>query len=69
MKKLSFELQPYHEVVQLIEEIRGEFFFSEREEMGARTLISYALLQFGDRIRLIIERALTVNLLITDGWR
>jgi hypothetical protein len=51
LKKLSFQLQPYREVVQLIEEIRDENF--EKNELNIRVLkhlILYAEYQFDIRV-------------------
>jgi hypothetical protein len=51
LKKLSFQLQPYSEVVQFIEEIRDEKF--EKKVLCIRVLkhlISYAEYQFGSRV-------------------
>jgi tetratricopeptide (TPR) repeat protein len=52
LKKLSHQLQPYLEVVRIIEEIRGEISKKNREQklrvLGH--LLSYADHQFGDRI-------------------
>jgi tetratricopeptide (TPR) repeat protein len=50
MKKLSIQLQPYHEVVRVIEEIHEEHL--TKKKGNTRVLghvISYALYQFGDR--------------------
>jgi hypothetical protein len=52
LKKLSLHLQPYHEVVQLIEEICEEI-SKKNKEQTLRVLghlQSYAAHQFGDRI-------------------
>jgi hypothetical protein len=51
LKKLSFQLKPYREVLQLLEEIRNEKF--EKKELYIRVwkrLISYAEYQFGTRV-------------------
>ena len=51
LKKLSHELQPYHDVIQVIIEIREEK--TEKKELKIRVLghlISYAEHQFGDRV-------------------
>jgi tetratricopeptide (TPR) repeat protein len=51
LKKLSLHLQPYHETVKEIEEIREELSIKKKEEIRVlRHLISYAEHQFGDRI-------------------
>jgi tetratricopeptide (TPR) repeat protein len=50
LKKLFFQLQPYHEVARVIKEIRGER--SKKTQLGIRVLghlISFAEHQFGDR--------------------
>jgi tetratricopeptide (TPR) repeat protein len=50
LKKLSFQLQPYREVLQLLEEIRDEHF--NKVELDVRVwkhLVSYAEHQFGIR--------------------
>jgi Tfp pilus assembly protein PilF len=52
LKNLSFQLQPYHEVVQIIEEILEEI-CKKNKQQGIRVLqhlISYATHQFGDRV-------------------
>jgi hypothetical protein len=51
LKKLSFQLQPYREVVQLIVEIHGEDF--RKAELNIRVgkhLLLYAEYQFGNRV-------------------
>jgi hypothetical protein len=52
LKKLSHQLQPYHEVLRVIEEIREEI-SKKNEQQKLRVLehlLSYAAHQFGDRI-------------------
>jgi hypothetical protein len=51
LKKLSIQLQPYHETTKVIEEIRKEFSIKKIEEVRVLGhLISYAEHQFGDRV-------------------
>jgi tetratricopeptide (TPR) repeat protein len=70
MKKLSFELQPYHEVVRVIEEIREELSTEKMEEKRVLGhLISYALHQFGDRIPGKAYRERASNGERIDNWR
>jgi tetratricopeptide (TPR) repeat protein len=52
LKRLSLQLQPYHEVVRIIKDIQEEA--STKKKHEARTLghlVSYALYQFGDRVQ------------------
>ena len=70
MKKLSFQLQPYHEVVRVIEEIREELSSKKKEEVRVLGhLISYALFQFGDRILGKAYRERAFNGERIDNWR
>jgi tetratricopeptide (TPR) repeat protein len=70
MKKLSFELQPYYEVVRVIEEIRKEPSAKKMEEKRVLGhLISYALHQFGDRIPGKAYRERAFNGERIDNWR
>jgi hypothetical protein len=69
LKKLSFQLQPYHEVIQVIKEIR-EVVVTQKME-NTRVLghsISYALYQFGDRVigKTCRERAFNGECI--DNW-
>jgi hypothetical protein len=69
MKKLSFQLQPYHEVYRVIEEIREEISAKKKEEMRVRGhLISYALYQFGDRVPGKAYRERAFNGERIDNW-
>jgi tetratricopeptide (TPR) repeat protein len=57
LKKLSNQLQPYREVVELIEKIREEEV--KKKDLNVRVwthLISYAEYQFGDRVPLRVYR-------------
>jgi tetratricopeptide (TPR) repeat protein len=70
MKKLSFQLQPYHEVVRVIKEIREAFSTKKKEELRALGhLISYALYQFGDRVPGKAYRERAFNGERIDNWR
>jgi tetratricopeptide (TPR) repeat protein len=70
MKKLSFELQPYHEVVRVIEEIREAVSTKKMEEVRVLGhLISYALFQFGDRVPGKAYRERAFNGERIDNWR
>jgi tetratricopeptide (TPR) repeat protein len=70
LKKLSFELQPYHEVVRVFEEINEEPPPKKKEEMRVlRHLISYALHQFGDRVPGKAYRERAFNSERIDNWR
>jgi tetratricopeptide (TPR) repeat protein len=70
MKKLSFELQPYHEVVRVIGEIREAVSTKKKEELRALGhLISYALYQFGDRVPGKAYRERAFNSERIDNWR
>jgi hypothetical protein len=51
LKKLSLQLQPYHEATKMIEEIREELSIKKKEEIRVLGhLISYVEHQFGDRV-------------------
>jgi tetratricopeptide (TPR) repeat protein len=51
LKKLSLQLQPYHEITKVIEEIQEELSIKKIEEVRVLGhLISYAEHQFGDRV-------------------
>jgi hypothetical protein len=52
LKKLSHQLQPYHEVLRVIEEILEEISKMSKQQKFrvSRHLLSYADHQFGDRI-------------------
>jgi hypothetical protein len=51
LKKLSLELQPYHEVVRVIEEVQEEIFIKQQQNLRVlEHLLSYADHQFGDRV-------------------
>jgi tetratricopeptide (TPR) repeat protein len=70
LKKLSHQLQPYHEVVRVIEEIREEI-SKKNKQQTLRVLghlLSYADDQFGDRIldKFYRERG---NGECIDNWR
>jgi tetratricopeptide (TPR) repeat protein len=69
LKKLSLQLQPYHETAKVIEEIQEELSIKRKEEIRVlRHLISYAEDQFGDRVlgKAYRERG-TVECI--DNWR
>jgi hypothetical protein len=69
IKKLSFQLQPYHEVGRVIEEIREVVLTKKNQKIRVQQhLISYALYQFGDRIlgKAYRERGDTERI---DNWR
>jgi tetratricopeptide (TPR) repeat protein len=52
LKKLSLQLQPYHEVVRIIDDIQQEISTKKQHEIRILDhLISYALYQFGDRVQ------------------
>jgi tetratricopeptide (TPR) repeat protein len=70
MKKLSFQLlQPYHEVVQVIKEIRKELSAKKKEEVRVLGhLISYALYQFGDRVLGKAHRERGSNIERINNW-
>jgi tetratricopeptide (TPR) repeat protein len=70
MKKLSFQLQPYHEVGRVIEEIREEISLKKKGEMRVLGhLISYALYQFGDRVLGKAYRVRGGNIERIDNWK
>jgi tetratricopeptide (TPR) repeat protein len=72
MKKLSFQLQPYHEVVQVIKEIREIVLTKKNEKEEIRVLghlVSYALYQFGDRVLGKAYRERAFNGERIDNWR
>jgi tetratricopeptide (TPR) repeat protein len=51
LKKLSFQLQSYHETTKILEEIHNELSIKKKEEERVLGhLISYAEHQFGDRV-------------------
>jgi tetratricopeptide (TPR) repeat protein len=51
LKKLTFQLQPYHEATKVIKEIQNECSIKKKEEIRILGhLISYAEHQFGDRV-------------------
>jgi hypothetical protein len=51
LKKLSLQLQSYHEIIKVIKEIQKELSTKENEETRVLGhLISYVEYQFGDRI-------------------
>ena len=69
MKKLSFQLQPYHEVVRVIEEIQEIVLTKKMEkERVLGHLVSYALHQFGDRIVGKAYRERAFNGERIDNW-
>jgi tetratricopeptide (TPR) repeat protein len=71
LKKLSLQLQPYHEVVRIIEEILEEI-SEKNNQQGARVLqhlISYAKDQFGDRVPGKAYRERGFNGERIDNWR
>jgi hypothetical protein len=68
LKKLLFQLQPYHEVTLVIKEVREAVSMKKKENTQVLDhLISYALYQFGEK--LIVRGLLTVNTLIIGGLR
>jgi tetratricopeptide (TPR) repeat protein len=70
LKKLSLKLQPYHEVVQIIDDILEEI-SEKKKEQRIRVLthlISYAKHQFGDRVPGKVYRERNTGERM-DNWR
>jgi hypothetical protein len=70
MKKLSFQLQSYHEVFRVIKEILEAYVTKKNEKRRVLVhLISYALHQFGDRVLGKGYRERAFNGERIDNWR
>jgi tetratricopeptide (TPR) repeat protein len=70
LKKLSFQLQPYHEVARVIKEIKEAILTKKKANTRVLIhLISYALFQFGDRNSGKAYRERAFNGERIDNWR